>query len=145
MGTQDRIKKLHAFLRHVGPRPFEWGAWDCLIFTNEAFRAMDGVGWADDWIGRYIALGGLLTRNQLRSEYGYQSIDDALCERFSRVCGVPPRGALVVGGPDVITAGYLGVGFGISVGASAAFLSASGVVYCPIETIDSAWVRDDAA
>lgn len=145
MGPQDRIKKLHAFLRHVGQRPFEWGVWDCLIFTNEAFRAMDGIGWADDWIGRYIAQNGLLTRNQLRREYGHQSIDDALCDRFSRACGVPPRGALVVGGTDMIEAGYLGVGFGISVGTSAAFLSASGVVYCPIETIDSAWVRDDAA
>jgi len=54
---------------------------------------------------------------------------------------VPPRGALVVGGKDAVEAGYLGVGFGISVGMRAAFLSRGGVVYSDIEMIESGWVR----
>jgi len=146
MGSERSVKALNAFLREVKDRPFEWGAWDCLIFTNEAFRRMHGAGWADDWIGRYITQGGLLTRHQLRIEYGHQTIEDALCERLSRAYSVPPRGALVVGGSDAVEAGYLGVGFGIAVGTSAAFLSRLGVVYCPIETATSAWViKDDAA
>jgi hypothetical protein len=41
-----------------------------------------------------------------------------------------------------LRADYLGVGFGISVGSSAAFLSEQGVVYYPIEYIDSAWVKE---
>lgn len=150
MGPQRGLKALHAFLREVADRPFEWGVWDCLTFTNAAFRRMHGQGWAEDWAGRYIDAGRdksrLLTRMELRREYGYQTIEDALCDRLSRAYDVPPRGALVVGGSEVIQPGYLGVGFGIAVGTSAAFLSAAGVVYSPIEYIDSAWVRhDDAA
>lgn len=146
MGSEGSIKALNGFLREVSNRPFEWGIWDCLIFTNTAFRRMHGEGWADDWVGRYIDAGRLLTRFQLRSEYGYQTIEDALYDRLSRAYDVPPRGALVVGSHEVIQPGYLGVGFGIAVGTSAAFLSASGVIYLPIETIESAWVRhDDAA
>lgn len=146
MGTQDdHIKRLNAFLKQVGGRHFSWGDWDCLIFTNEAFRAMHGVGWADDLLRRYMHGGKLLTREQIRREYGYQAVDEMLRDRLTQAHNVPPRGALVIGGPETVEAGYLGVGFGISVGSSAAFLSASGVVYCPIETIDSAWVRNDAA
>lgn len=146
MGPEDHhIKRLHAFLRGISGRPFEWGKWDCLIFTNEAFRSMHGEGWADDLLHRYMHGGKLLTRSQVRREYGYQAVDEMLSDRLTQVYNVPPRGALVIGSAGTVEAGYLGVGFGISVGSSAAFLSASGVVYWPIETIDSAWVRDDAA
>lgn len=145
MGSERGITALNAFLREVADRPFQWGVWDCLTFTNEAFRRMHGAGWADDWVGRYIAPGGLLTRSELRMEYGHQNIEDALAERLARSYGVPPRGALVIGGKDVVEAGYLGVGFGISVGTRAAFLSRDGVVYCDIEMIESAWVRSDDA
>jgi len=141
VGSERGITALNEFLREVADRPFEWGVWDCLTFTNEAFRRMHGAGWADDWVGRYIAPDGLLTRSQLRMEYGHQNIEDALAERLTRSYGVPPRGALVVGGKDVVEAGYLGVGFGISVGTRAAFLSRGGVVYSDIEMIESGWVR----
>ena len=145
MGQEGSIKALHAFLREVANRPFEWGVWDCLIFTNTAFRRMYGTGWGDDLAGRYMDAGRPLTRFQLRREYGYQNVEDALSERLSQAYNVPPRGALVVGSSGVIQARYMGVGFGISVGSNAAFLSESGVVYYPIEYIDSAWVRNDDA
>lgn len=106
---------------------------------------MHGEGWADDLLHRYMNGGKLLTRSQIKQEYGYQTVDEMLGDRLTQVYNVPPRGALVIGGAGIVEAGYLGVGFGISVGSSAAFLSASGVVYSPIETIDSAWVRNDAA
>lgn len=146
MGQEDQqIKRLHAFLREVGGRPFQWGVWDCLIFSNQAFIAMHGEGWADDLLYRYIDGGKLLTRSQIRREYGYHSVDDMLADRLAQTYNVPPRGALVVGGSGVLESGYLGFGFGLAIGSSAAFLSASGVVYYPIETIDSAWVRNDTA
>lgn len=139
------MKALHAFLREVHSRSFKWGVWDCLLFTNEAWRRMHGEGWADDWAGRYLAGSRPLTRSALRREYGFDSVEDALCERLTRASEVPPRGALVLGGQKILNTSYLGVGFGISVGSSAAFLSGGGVVYYPIEYIDSAWVRNDAA
>lgn len=136
---------LHAFLREVQDRPFQWGVWDCLIFTNEAWRRMHGAGWADDWLGRYIASGRPLTRSGLRREYGHETIEGALCERLVRSGRFPPRGALVIGSRRILKASRMGIGFGISVGTSAAFLSSAGLVYYPIESIDSAWVRNDAA
>jgi hypothetical protein len=146
MGPKDDdIKRLHAFLRSVSVRPFAWGSWDCLIFTNEAYRAMHGDGWADDLMHRYMQGSSPITRSQAKREYGYETVEDMLSDRMTRVDGIPPRGALVTGSPENIEAGYLGVSFGISVGTSAAFLSPVGVVYCPIEDIESAWVRDDAA
>lgn len=146
MGQERRqLNELFAFLREAGSRRFEFGVWDCLIFTNEAFRRMHGEGWADDWIGRYMAENRPLTRAGLRREYGFKTLEDALSARLARSAAVPPRGALVVGGAGMIGASYIGVSFGICIGTSAAFLSDSGVVYFPIEGIDSAWVRNDAA
>jgi hypothetical protein len=141
MGPENRISELHSFLKEVKDRPFKWGVWDCLIFTNEAFRRMDGEGWADDLLSRYMANGVPMTRVQIRREYGYETIDDMLADRLERSFDVPPRGALVTSSETFLNAGYLGSGFGISVGSSAAFLSDKGVVYYPIEYIDSAWVR----
>lgn len=142
MGSENRISQLNAFLKEVKDRPFEWGVWDCLIFTNEAFRRMDGEGWGDDLLSRYTQGDKLLTRAQIRYEYGYQTVDDMLQDRMQRAYDVPPRGALVTSSVTSLRAEYLGVGFGISVGSSAAFLSEQGVVYCPIEYIDSAWVKE---
>lgn len=141
----DPSQALNHFISEVRDRPFEWGKWDCLIFTNEAFRRMHGAGWADDWIGRYMAGEKPVTRSKLRREYGYQTIEDALQDRLQRADRVPPRGALVLGGNQVISSQWLGVCFGISVGTHAAFISEQGMVYSPIEYIDSAWVRNDAA
>lgn len=141
MGPENRISELHSFLKEVKDRPFKWGVWDCLIFTNEAFRRMDGEGWADDLLNRYMANGAPMTRVQIRREYGYESLEDMLADRLERSFDVPPRGALVTSSETFLNAGYLGSGFGISVGSSAAFLSDTGVVYYPIEYIDSAWVR----
>ena len=135
------MKELHAFLREFADRPFEWGIWDCLIFTNEAFRRMHGQGWADDLLNRYLDGEKPMTRVQIRQEYGYESLEDMLKDRLERSYDVPPRGALVTSSQTFLNAGYLGSGFGISVGSSAAFLSDTGVVYYPIEYIDSAWVR----
>lgn len=142
MGSENRISQLHSFLKEVKDRPFEWGVWDCLIFTNEAFRRMDGEGWADDLLNRYMDGGKPMTRVQIRQEYGYETLDDMLKDRLQRSYDVPPRGALVTSSETFLNAGYLGSGFGISVGSSAAFLSDEGVVYYPIEYIDSAWVKE---
>ena len=95
MGSENRISQLNAFLKEVKDRPFEWGVWDCLIFTNEAFRRMDGEGWGDDLLSRYTQGNKLLTRAQIRYEYGYQTVDDMLQDRMQRAYDVPPRGALV--------------------------------------------------
>lgn len=139
------MKALNEFLREVHSRSFKWGVWDCLIFTNEAWRRMHGEGWADDWVGRYLVGKRPMTFPKLLIEFQASSVEDALQSRLTRASKVPPRGALVLGGEKIITASGPGIKFGICVGSSAAFLSGGGVVYYPIEYIDSAWVRNDAA
>lgn len=135
------MKELNSFLKQVDRKPFQWGAWDCLIFTNEAFRKMHGEGWADDLLNRYLQGDRLLTRSQIRKEYGYDDVESMLRDRLVQAYDIPPRGALVLSNKANMTSNYLGVSFGLAVGMSAAFLSEQGLVYCPIETIDSAWVK----
>jgi hypothetical protein len=138
MGTQERLNN---YLNSVRNEPFAWGHHDCLTFTNNAFKAMHGSGWADDLLGRYTDHDGapIGRRNDLRRIFGYTKFDDAVDERLTRIGYVPPRGALVT--TKHSQRWVIGVAMGISVGASAVFLSKQGLLYLPIELIDMAWVR----
>lgn len=135
-------KRLSAYLKAVRDVPFAWGTHDCLTFTNEAWRAMYGHGWADDWIGRYMLETPygtrLMRREQLRAEFGHFSFDAAVDEKLMRVTHVPPRGALVA--TDKVRRWAIGYGLGICVGSKCAFLSDKGVIYSPVTSIARAWV-----
>lgn len=131
---------LNQYLKDVSHLKFQWGKHDCLTFTNEAWRVMHGVGWADDWLGRYMVETpfGLqpMRKDQLRSEFGFFSFDEAMDARLNRVRHVPPRGALVASS----TGRYMiGLGLGICVGMKCAFLSRDGVIYKPVTEIVRAW------
>lgn len=141
MGPENSISELNAFLREVASRPFRWGVWDCMIFTNDAFKRMYGEGWADGLLNRYMNGVRPMTWPQIQQEYGFDKVEEILRDRLEKSYDVPPRGALVTSSDKFLDAGSLGFGFGISVGSSAAFLSDTGVVYYPIEYIDSAWVK----
>lgn len=132
MGPQANLNR---YLREVANVPFRLGRHDCLTFTNEAWRRMYGHGWADDWLARYMRARSM---DDLRAIYGHTGLEAAVDARLTRCVGVPPRGALVTG---IEAGGWLtGRAFGIAVGANAAFLSRSGVVYLPISDIENAWV-----
>jgi hypothetical protein len=136
MGPQER---LNDYLKSVQDEPFAWGHHDCLTFTNTAFRVMHGTGWGDDLLGRYMTdRGRPMGRDQLRVEFGYWSFEAAVDDRLTRIGYVPPRGALVTTKHSQRWA--IGVAMGISVGASAVFLSKQGLLYLPIEMIDKAWL-----
>lgn len=140
MGPQER---LNDYLAEVSTVPFEWGVHDCLTFTNGAWHRMYGHGWADDWLGRYFIKHDygirLLRKDQLRSEFGFFSFEEAIDLRLSRVGHVPPRCSLVASkGLDRFGVGYA---LGVCCGASCAFLSRTGVVYKPVDQIEKAWVQ----
>jgi hypothetical protein len=133
MGPQT---SLNAYLREIANKPFRLGRHDCLTFTNEAWLRMYGHKWAGDWEGRYKRS---KTEDELRAEFGYDTLEAAVSARLTPCVGIPPRGALVTG---LGSGGWLtGKAFGISVGTNAAFLSGSGVVYLPITDIEMAWVE----
>ena len=136
MGPRE---SLNAYLKAVRRKPFTWGAHDCLTFTNDAFRAMHGNGWADDWLGRYMDGDRILRRRELKSEFGHSDFFKAVDERLDRVDGVPPMGALVT--TDKARRWVTGVAMGICTGTKAAFLDKDGVVYLSIDDINGAWVK----
>ena len=135
------VKALNAYLRKCAGRKFEWGVHDCFTFTNGAFAAMYGAGWADDWLGRYMIDGRPMRRDELRKEFGYSTLTQAIDQRLQRVSYIPPRGSLVTydGGRKWVT----GAAFGISVGMRAAFLDREGVIYIPIELTQKRWVKNE--
>lgn len=100
---------------------------------------MYGYGWADDWIGRYMIDGRAMNRPQLQEEFGYDTFTKAVDARLRRFSGLPPRGALVT--TRKARRWAIGNALGISIGLKAAFVTARGVMYHPIETIDKAWIE----
>lgn len=136
------IKRLNDYIRSVRGVPFSLGQHDCLTFSNEAFRAFHGFGYADDWLGRYMIETPYGTRSmrkdQLRTEFGCFTFEDAVDQRLDRVSHIPPRGALVA--TSRVERWMIGNALGICVGTKAAFLSRAGVVYSPLDDIDRAWM-----
>jgi hypothetical protein len=131
-------ERLINYLRDVEFTPFEWGVHDCFTFTNGAFRAMYGEGWADDWLGRYMKDGQPMRAQELRRTFGFSTIEGAIDKKLQRVSGFAPRGALV--STDKVRRWVTGVALGVGVGGRAAFLDKSGVVYLPINNIRDIWV-----
>jgi len=134
MGPQERLT---AYIRAIEGKSFEWGRHDCLTFTNGAYRAMHGVGWADDWLDRYMISGRPMRRRELMSEFGWPSLEAAIDAKMNRV-QFPPRGALVA--TDQAQRWVTGAALGICVGTRGVFLAKTGVIYLTLDAIKSAWI-----
>lgn len=137
MGQRE---SLNAYLKSVKDKPFEWGKHDCLTFTNNAYRQMYGVGWADDWLGRYINKGIFLRRSELKKEYGFKTFSDAVDQKLTRVNHIPPLGALVT--TKAAQRWVIGVAMGICTGTKAVFLNKEGLIFLPLDAIYQSWVRE---
>ena len=136
MGPRDRLS---AYLKAVSAAPFAWGRHDCLTFTNDAYRAMYGMGWADDWLGRYMDGNRVLRRKELKLEFGYSDFSKAVDDKLKRIDHVPPLGALVT--TKKARKWVTGVAMGVCAGSKCAFLDKVGVIYLPMDDIESAWVK----
>ncbi len=135
MGPRE---SLNNYLDDVRNTPFEWGKFDCLIFTNNAFKAMYGVGWADDWLDRYMDNGRVLRRSELRKEFSYSNMIEAIDKKLKRIDFIPPLGSLIATDLEIrFTVGYA---LGISVGSKACYLNKEGVTWKPLETVNYSWV-----
>lgn len=133
------IERLITYIEDCEGRSFEWGSHDCLTFTNDAYKAMYGKGWADDWVGRYMVDGRPMRRDELRKEFGWNTLNDAIDQRLTRSGKYPPRGALVT--TKHSQRWVTGVALGICIGDRAVFLGKQGMLYLPLEMIESAWVK----
>lgn len=133
------IDALNQYILDVRDIPFNWHTNDCFMFTNNAFRAMYGQGWADDWVGKYIKNGKYLKRDELRKVFKADSLTEAIDRKLERIRFVPPRGALVT--TNKARSWVISYALGICVGSSAVFLSQDGVISMPIEYTNDAWIK----
>jgi hypothetical protein len=136
MGPRE---SLNEYITSVREEPFSWGKHDCLTFTNEAYRAMYGEGWADDWLGRYMEGSRVLRKSELKREFGFSDFTDAVDNKLSRVDHIPPLGALVT--TKEARRWVIGVAMGICTGTKAVFLSREGIIHLPLDVIHQAWVK----
>ena len=136
MGTRE---SLNAYLKQNRGITFQWGLHDCLTFTNNAFHAMYGKGWADDWLGRYMIDGRPMKRYELKKEFGFSNFISAVDARLDRIDHVPPLGALVL--TRQAERWIIGGAMGICTGTKCVFLSKQGVVHLPLDAIEQAWIR----
>lgn len=136
MGQRE---SLNTYLKSVSKETFVWGQHDCLTFTNDAFHAMYGEGWADDWLGRYMDGTRVLRRSELKREFGHSDFNKAVDVKLCRVDHIPPLGSLVT--TKNARKWVTGVAMGISTGSKAVFLDKVGLIYLPLDDIEKAWVR----
>jgi len=136
MGPRE---SLNAYLKQTRGITFQWGLHDCLTFTNNAFHAMYGKGWADDWLGRYMVDGRPMKRYELRKEFGFSNFISAVDAKLERIDHVPPLGALVL--TRQAQRWIIGGAMGICTGTKCVFLSKQGVVHLPLDAIEQAWIK----
>lgn len=97
-------------LAHRG-KPFEWGAVDCLTFSNAATEAHSGSAWCEDWLGAYFDPRSALVSyaKHLRAA-GKGNIIEGVDERLDRVDTLHPRDGMICARP---ADSVLGWSFGI--------------------------------
>ena len=136
MGTKER---LNIYIENLVDRPFEWGVNDCFTFTNGAFRAMYGKGYADEWMGIYMQSNKVYPKGprSLRDDAGYNSIEEGLADKLVKI-NAPTFGCLVTTRKK--QRWITGVALGISIGSRAIFLGQEGLITLNIEDVESAWV-----
>lgn len=128
---------LIAYIKSQRGRKFVLGEHDCFTFTNGAWAAMHGAGYADHFVGKYADLGPKAFARLMRESFGHVKLIDALDHGLCRVAGFPPKGALVVS--SSCRPYFTGYALGIAVGADAVFLGDDDVEYRPITEINGAW------
>lgn len=135
MGSKSRLNE---YIASVKDKPFVWGEHDCLIFSNNAFKAFHGFGYADDWIGRYMNdRANPLRRKELMLEFGFNSIEKALDNRMMQIPQRTQAGALVT--CKKYNRWITGVALGLSVGSRCLFLNKEGIFKINVEETDKAW------
>ena len=140
MGPRESLNR---YIDSCRLRGFVWGAHDCLTFTNGAFKAMYGTGWADDWLGEYAEDGKFIGRTKLKKKFKRNSIIPAIDERLQRIQFVPPLGALVAS--DLEKKFSIGLALGMSLGSKAVYLDENDIIFRSLDTVKYSWIFPNEA
>jgi hypothetical protein len=136
MGPQSRLNE---YLREQRGKCFDLGKHDCFTFTNGAWAAMHGGGYADDVIGKYKSMGPKSLQKFMLKSFGHDNLTDCFDAHMTRVEGIPPRGAIVMSSRT--SRWFTGKALGISMGTKAVFLGDLDMLYMHITEIEAAWVK----
>ena len=85
MTIRPDLDALNEYIRKVRNIPFQWHVNDCFMFTNNAYKAMYGEGWAEDWEGKYTKGGMYLKRDALRKTFNAQTLEEAIDTKLTRI------------------------------------------------------------
>lgn len=132
--------QLNQYLREQNNKVFQLGKHDCFTFTNGAWEALYGEGYADGLIGKYDSLGPKSFKRLLVENYGQEDIVSCLDEHMRKVQGFPPKGCLVI--TSSLGRWITGKALGISMGARCAFVADKGLRYIPTSEVEEAWLNE---
>lgn len=125
---------LNEFIESRRSAPFAWGVNDCCIFACDAVLEITGIDPANDIRGTYedasgaarvlVSYGGVEGVAQARAlEHGFQEVPVAMSQRG-----------------DVVIATMRGhATMGICIGAEAAFVAETGLIFWPLKQCSRAW------
>ncbi len=117
----------------------ELGKHDCLTFSNGAARAMNGKGFADDWLGKYMnADGSLISHTELQALSGFRRLHIAISDRLPRVDRAV-RGCLVGTHKAAMPSIGTRLALGISLGNCLVYLGPTGLERVASQEFDYAW------
>ena len=133
--------ELQRYIESVWNEPLVIGKHDCLTFCNSAFKAYHGYGWADDWLDRYMIDDRPMRKNEMRKEFGFSNIVDAVSTKLKPIKTFPKEGSVVV--TNQARRWITGYAFGISNGERAIFLDKVGVIFLPMASVNYAWTAND--
>ena len=137
--VKPNLDALNEYISKMRDVPFQWHTNDCFMFTNNAYRAMYGEGWADDWADKYTRNGLYLKRDELRKVFNAKTLQEGIDQKLHRINYIPPKGALVT--TDKVRRWVIGEALGIAIGTKAIFLGENGVNSLQIDFITNAWVK----
>lgn len=129
--------KLTDYIMSHVDAPFSWGGNNCLSFASGALEACGRRGLPSDWY-----TGASNRREAVRAykaglgRYGYDSIIDALDDRYQRIHTLHPEDGLICARK---TDDLMGYGFGVSFRNGCVFLTDHGAKWSDVEAGDRFW------
>lgn len=127
-------ERLAAEVAAASGKPFRWGDFDCATWAFDVAAVLrGGPSFADEWRGKYKSARGAL---RIIRRLGAATMEEAVTARLGQ-----PRKAVLLArrGDIVMTEAEQMPALGICVGASAMFLSKSGLVPVRLRECLKAW------
>lgn len=128
---------LDKFISERSKMPFNWSTNNCMSFVSDGLKSCGFVGLPGDWCEGYTtAPRAMSAYRRLLKAYGFDSIIDAIDDRFERVLTLHPKNGMICARK---TEGVMGHAFGIAYRSNCIFLTEEGAMPFDVEAGDIFW------